>query len=126
MPELRRAGVEPFVGDPDRIASLIGALEQVTVACVLLGSSTGDPELVAALHTTRLEMLMTKLVDTTARGIVYEASGTVDAELLSGGATIVRSACERSRIPHSLIEADPEHPPSWTAAAVGAVERVLE
>ena len=65
------------MGDPDRIGTLIPALQHVSVACVLLGSATGEEDHVAALHGTRLEMLLAKLLDTTARGIVYEARGSV-------------------------------------------------
>jgi hypothetical protein len=124
VPELRAAGIEPYVGDPDRIGTLVAALEQVSVACVLLGSAVGDPERVEALHTTRLEMLLTKLLDTTARGIVYEARGTVAPEVLDAGAHLVRSVCGRSRIPYELLDADP-FAPAWVDAAAIAVGRVL-
>jgi hypothetical protein len=123
--ELEAAGVEPFLGDPDRIGTLIGALQQVSVACILLGSATGERDRIAALHGTRLEMLLSRLIDTTARGVVYEASGSIEPDVLERGASLVRSACERSRIPYALIDADPEDPRAWTDAATDAVERVL-
>jgi hypothetical protein len=123
--ELEAAGVEPFLGDPDRIGTLVAALQQVSVACILLGSATGERDRITALHETRLEMLLSRLIDTTARGVVYEASGSVERDVLERGASLVRSACERSRIPYALIDADPGDPSAWTGAATEAVERVL-
>ena len=69
---IRAAGAEPFVGDPDRIATLMGALTGVTVLAWLMGTACGDPEQVFALHDTRLRMLWEKLVDTGVRGVVHE------------------------------------------------------
>jgi uncharacterized protein YbjT (DUF2867 family) len=123
--ELQAAGIEPWVGDPDRIGTLFAAFDQITVACVLLGSATGDAERIAALHSTRLEMLLSKLLDTTARGIVYEARGSIPTDVLEHGADLVRSACGHSRIAHSLIDADPGEPDRWVDAAVGAIGAVL-
>src|SRR6478609_5840747 len=87
---LRVDGIEPWVGDPDRIGTLTGALDGVTVACWLLGSATGEPETLAALHGPRLRSFCERVVDTTVRGLVYEAAGTVPAGLLAGGAEIAR------------------------------------
>jgi uncharacterized protein YbjT (DUF2867 family) len=118
-------GIEPFGGDPDRVATITPAFEHVVVACILLGSAIGSEEQLAALHGTRLEMLLTKLIDTTVRGIVYEAAGTVASGLLAGGAERVRAACEDSMIPYALLEAVPGDWPAWVQSGVGAVERVL-
>ncbi len=119
-------GAEAYVGDPDRVATLAPALDQVTVACVLLGSAVAPPEQLAALHGTRLEMLLTRIVDTTVRGVVYEAAGSVDPDVLAAGAALVRERCEDSRIPYSLLDADPGEPAAWTAAAVAAVQLALD
>jgi hypothetical protein len=107
------------------VGTLVPALQQVSVACILLGSAVGDPGAIAALHGTRLEMLLSKLLDTTARGIVYEAAGSVPGHVLKNGAQLVRAAGERSRIPYALIQADPNDPRAWLDAAGEAVERVL-
>jgi hypothetical protein len=72
--------------------------------CLLLGSATGTDAELEALHGTRLEMLLTKLIDTPVRGLVYEAVGTVDAKLLSAGREMVATFCRRSRIPLVLLE----------------------
>jgi hypothetical protein len=97
----------------------------VAVVCVLLGSARGEGPHVSALHTERLAMLLTRIVDTPVRGLVYEASGTVDRELLSAGASAVSSFCGRSRIPFALLEADQRDWTAWAAAAADAVDLVL-
>jgi hypothetical protein len=113
------------VGDPDRVATLAGAFEHVSVTCVLLGSAVAAPDRLAALHGTRLEMLLARMLDTTVRGIVYEARGSVGATALGAGAGVVRAACERSLIPYAILAADPNDPDAWLRAAVEAVEVVL-
>ena len=80
-PEIEAAGAEPFIADPDRIATLMPALDNVAVVCVLLGSANGEREHLEALDGSRLEMLLTRLIDTTVRGVVYQAHGTVSEEV---------------------------------------------
>jgi hypothetical protein len=123
--ELEAAGAEAHVGDPDRVATIVPALAHVAVACLLLGSATGTPEALAALYSTRLDMLMEKSLDTTVRGVVYETRGTVDAGLLAAGAERVRWWCERSLIPLLMLDADPADRAAWPTAAADVVERVL-
>jgi NAD(P)H-binding len=86
------AGAEPYVGDPDRIGTLMGALTGVTVLCWLFG---GVPD--ADLHGGRLRMLFEKLVDTPVRGVVDEPA-------LPEGERIARDAAERWRIPVEVVE----------------------
>jgi len=62
--EIRAAGAEPYVGDPDRIGTLMEALHGVTVV-VWLAGGLEIPE-------GRLRMFWEKLVDTPVRGVVYE------------------------------------------------------
>jgi threonine dehydrogenase-like Zn-dependent dehydrogenase len=99
------AGAEPYVGDPDRIATLMGALTGVTIVCWLLGT-VAIPE----LHGGRLRMLFEKLVDTPVRGVAYEAA-------LPDGRDIAHDASERWRIPLEVLE------PGGDAKA--AVDRLL-
>jgi uncharacterized protein YbjT (DUF2867 family) len=123
--EIEAAGAEPFVGDPNVVGTLAGALAHVGVACILLGSATGTDEQLAALHGTRLDMLLERMLDTTVRGVVYQAAGTVDPATLSQGAERVRYACERSLIPYELLSADPATDAGWVTQAVDAVQRAL-
>jgi nucleoside-diphosphate-sugar epimerase len=122
---IESVGAEAFVGDPDRIATLTPALEHVSVACLLLGSATGEHEALVALHGSRLDMLLERMLDTTVRGVVYEATGTVDPKLLQVGSERVRWACERSLIPYQLLVSDPTEPGAWVSAAAAAVQRAL-
>jgi uncharacterized protein YbjT (DUF2867 family) len=123
--EIEAAGVEAFVGDPDRVGTLSPALEHVGVACVLLGSAAGDPGQLAALHGTRLDMLLERMLDTTVRGVVYECAGTAPDSVLREGAARVRYACERNLIPYVLLAAEPADHGRWTEAAVTAVQDAL-
>jgi nucleoside-diphosphate-sugar epimerase len=119
------AGVDAVLADPDRVATVAPAFEHVSVACVLLGTASGPPDLVEPLHGTRLEMLLSRMLDTTVRGVVYEAAGTVSPELLRGGARRVAQACSDSHTPYAPIDADPADHAEWLHAAVAAVSAVL-
>ena len=123
--EIEAAGAEAFVGDPDRVASLARALDHVGVACLLLGSAVGTDAELTALHTTRLDMLLERMLDTTIRGVVYEAAGTVSAKILAAGTERVRRACDRSLIPYVLLTADPGDRDGWVPAAAEAVQSAL-
>jgi hypothetical protein len=122
VPAIEAAGAEAIIGDPDRVATVAPAFEHVGVAVILLGSATGSPEALAALHGSRLDMLLLRMLDSTVRGIVYEATGSVDASLLDAGAQRVRAFCEGSRIPYALLDVGGG---AWPAGAVDAVEAVL-
>lgn len=117
--------MEPVLGDPDRIATLGQALAQTGVACLLLGSVTGSEQAIRALHGPRLAMLLERTIDTTVRGVVYEAVGTVTPEILSSGAELVQRACRRSSIGFELLRADPTDHAAWPVLAADAVERAL-
>lgn len=125
MQRLRATGVEAVLGDPDRVATLAAAFQHVGVVCLLLGSVTGDRARLEALFGTRLEMLVTRMLDTTVRGVVYERTGSADPALLGAGAARITAACERSLIPCELVCADPAEHRAWLADAIAAVERVL-
>jgi uncharacterized protein YbjT (DUF2867 family) len=99
------AGAEPYLGDPDRIGTLMDALAGVTVVCWLLG---GVPE--PELHGGRLRMLFEKLVDTPVRGVVYERG-------LPEGEAIAADAAGRWRIPVEIIDPGDD--------AKAAVDRLL-
>jgi uncharacterized protein YbjT (DUF2867 family) len=122
---IERAGAEAVVADPDVVATLVQAFDHVTVVSILLGSASGSPDQLAALHGSRLEMLLTKLIDTTARGLVYEAAGTVEPEVLAGGVERVLRFGGRSVAEVAVLEADPGDPSAWLEAALAAVERGL-
>ena len=79
---LEDAGAECWIGDPDVIGTLRYALEGVTVLLWLLGTAEGDE-----LHGSRLAMMLEKTIDTTARGVIYEAGpedGVATVERIAG------------------------------------------
>jgi hypothetical protein len=123
--ELEDAGCECWIGTPDVIGTLRYALDNVTVLCWLLGTATGDPEKVAALHGSRLKMMLEKTTDTTVRGVVYEAAGSVAPELLEQGVTELRHAHATNEIPFAVLDADPRDEEAWRAAALEAIDAVL-
>jgi putative NADH-flavin reductase len=125
VPAIEAVGAEAVVADPDRVATLVGSLDHVTVVCVLLGSAVGSHDDLVALHGTRLEMLLTKVVDTTARGVVYEAAGAVDRAVLREGAGRVRAFGERSLAMVAVLDADPADHGAWLRAALDAVGQIL-
>jgi uncharacterized protein YbjT (DUF2867 family) len=123
---IERAGAECWVGTPARLATLRGALENVTVVCWLLGAATGSDEELRALYSTRLEFFLAQAIDTTVRGVIYEAAGvTVEEEIVAAGERIVRAAGERNAIPVAFIRADIEDPDKWQAGARAAVAGLL-
>ena len=122
---LQDSGFEAVVADPDRVATLALALDHVAVAYILLGSAAGPAESVAALHGTRLDMLLSKMLDSTVRGVVYEAAGSAPSPVLEAGAARVRAFAEDSRVPYVLLDASPEPWAAWLAQALGAADRVL-
>jgi hypothetical protein len=122
---LEAEGIEAVLGDPDRVATLAPALDHVAVAYILLGSATGTPAALAALHSTRLDMLLSKILDSTVRGIVYEAAGSVDADVLRGGAARVRAFAQDSRVPYVLLGCDPRGHEVWVTEARAAAGEVL-
>jgi hypothetical protein len=93
--------------------------------CVLLGSAQGSAEAIGALHGSRLEMLLTRVLDTPVRGFAYEASGAVDADVLAAGARIVQTFCSRSRIPFALLDGAGSDYDTWVASAASAVDGLL-
>ena len=119
------AGAEPWLGDPDVVGTMRYALDQVTLVLWLLGTAHGSPDEVAALHGPRLRMMLDRTIDTTVRGVVYEAAGTVDPAILRAGVAELRRAHETSEIPYALIEVDPADGVAWAASARAALARLV-
>jgi uncharacterized protein YbjT (DUF2867 family) len=117
-------GIESARADPDRPGTILELCGDVAAVIWLLGSAAGNPELVGAVNGPRLERLLEKLVDTPVRGVLYEAVGAVDPEILAGGREIVERAGRTWRIPVATLETD-RAKPGWTAGAAEAVSRLL-
>jgi uncharacterized protein YbjT (DUF2867 family) len=125
---IEAAGIEAALADPLQPATVLDLVGDVTVLCWLLGSARGDPEEVAAIHGSRLERLLERLVETPLRRFVYEAAGSVDSTVLASGRESVEAAAETSRMPVSCLLLDPLDDMTWpdplgvwTDSAVGAV-----
>ena len=110
---IRDTGAEPFLGDPDRIGTLMDALSGVTIVCWLMGTIP-----VPELHEGRLRMLWEKLVDTPVRGVIYEGA-------LPQGEAVARAASETWQIPLEVLGSDPLDHDAWLTDARGAVDRLL-
>jgi hypothetical protein len=152
--EIEATGAECWIGTPDRLATLRGALENVTVACWMLACARGSDEVIAPLHRSRLEFFLSQAIDTTARGLVYDAwavtgeaagaagvdAGGGDARrptrgMLAEGARIFRSLTELNAIPAIVLEgaeeraarqrSDDDDDAAWIAAASDAVDALL-
>jgi uncharacterized protein YbjT (DUF2867 family) len=112
------AGAEPWVVDPDRVATLMPALAGVTVVCWLLGGASGPSA--AGVHGPRLRMALEKMVDTPVRGVLYEPASAPD-ELREAGLEIARTAAGTWRIPLGVLDAGA----AWPEAGCRAVEELL-
>jgi uncharacterized protein YbjT (DUF2867 family) len=122
---IEAAGCECWIGDPDVVGTLRYALDNVTLLLWLLGTADGPPEDVAALHGARLRMMLEKTTDTTVRGVVYEAAGTVGPEILAAGVEEVRHARRTNEIPYALVAADPADRTAWLGDARTAIDALL-
>ena len=118
-------GAECWIGTPDRLGTLRYALDGVTIACWLLGDASGSEEQMRALHGSRLEFFAGQAIDTTVRGIVYEAAGTVPAEILTAGRALIAARAAHNAIPLAFIDADPAHASLWHEQARAAIEQLL-
>jgi uncharacterized protein YbjT (DUF2867 family) len=125
LEDIEAAGAEPVLADPDRLGTLLPAIEGVSAVCWLLGTATGDPDAVAELHGARLSSLLERLVDTPVRGFVYETAGSVPRDATQLGAAIVRKAAETYRMRVEIVERDPADPNAWLTVARASLARVL-
>jgi nucleoside-diphosphate-sugar epimerase len=119
---MREDGIDGVLADPDRVGTIVTALDGVTVACILLGSARGD---VAELHGPRLEALMMRVVDTTVRGVVYEARGSVEPAVVEKGVATVTRICGLNRVPFALLQEPPEDHSAWVDKGLQLIGTVL-
>lgn len=124
--EIEAAGGECWIGTPDAIGTLRYALENVTLLVWALGTAIGDDaERLEALHGSRLRMMLEKTTDTTVRGVLYEARGTVDEAWLRTGVEEVERANRLNEIPYRILDADPADAAAWASAAWAAIDELL-
>lgn len=123
---IEAAGAEAYLGDPDRIMTLMHGLSATTIVAWLMGSATGPDEQVHELHGGRLRMLCEKMVDTPVRGLLYEAGGSVPAHWREEGEMIARAARATWNIPLQALHTDPQDRATWVRDGAAAVQRLLE
>jgi uncharacterized protein YbjT (DUF2867 family) len=124
LAEIEAAGLEPAQADPDRPGTILDLCGDVAVVVWLLGSGTGEPEAVSAIHGPRLERLLEKLVDSPVRGFAYEAAGSIDAGELAAGRRIVERAGETWRIRVGMLTGE-RGEAGWAASSAEAVAGLL-
>lgn len=123
--EIEAAGIDSAEADPDRVGTVVELLGDVTVVVWSFGSAAGSEDQVAAVHGPRLESTLNKLVDTPARGFVYEAAGTAGEGRFAEGRRLVEGAAARWRIPVRIVTQDPADWQASVNAITAAVEDVL-
>jgi putative NADH-flavin reductase len=116
------AGAEGVVADPYRLATVMPLLDGASAVLWLMGTANGSADSVDAVHGTRLESMLELIVDTHARGFVYETGG-VEREL---GVHAARCAAEVYEMPIEVLTTDPGRHDAWLAAARQASLRTLE
>jgi len=108
---IEAVGAECFIADPDVVGTLRYALENVTVLMWLFGH-IDTPE----LHGPRWEMMLWRTIDTTVRGIVYEAGPP-------GGVALTETMATHNGIPFAVLRASSG---SWPADARQALALTLK
>lgn len=116
------AGLEAAEADPERPGSVLALCGDAAAVVWLLGSARGSQREIEAIHGSRLERLLEKLVDTPVRGFAYELAGS--GEHLRHGAQIARRASETWRIPLALLERD-RSSAGWAERTADAIEGLL-
>jgi uncharacterized protein YbjT (DUF2867 family) len=98
---IEAAGIEAALADPDRIATVLDAIEGVSLIFWLFGTVPA-PE----LHGPRLERLLEEIVDTPVRALIYELNAELDPASAAAAFDALRSANERWRIPFEVVAAE--------------------
>jgi NAD(P)-dependent dehydrogenase (short-subunit alcohol dehydrogenase family) len=105
---IEETGAECWIGSPDVVGTLRYALDNVTLLCHFLGH-VDDPD----LHGSRLHMLLERTIDTTVRGVIYEAGP---------GLEVFEHMTSFNEIPSRVVPADAS---DWQAVARSAVDELL-
>ena len=122
LPAIEATGAEAVLADPFRLATVMPLLENTSAVCWLMGTANGAADAIEAVHTTRLESMLELIVDTHARGFVYETGG-VPREV---GVHAARCAAEVYEMPIEVLHTDPGNHEGWLADARQAALRLLE
>ena len=120
------AGIEPALADPAQPDTVLELVGDVAIVFWLLASAQGEPSALSAIHGSRLERVMERLIETPVRGFVYEMKGTVDPILLEHGSEVIEAAGDTWRVPISCVFVDPRDPHDWAEIMVSAAVGLLD
>ena len=101
---IESAGIEASLADPEQPGTLLDLVADVADVYWLLGSAAGAEENLEAIHGSRLERFLERLVETPVRRFVYEAGGSVDPAVLARGRAAVEAASRTWRIPIEIAD----------------------
>lgn len=120
-------GGEAVAFDALRLGTLLPLLAGTSCLCWCFGMPARPAAEQRELHTTRLQSVLERIVDSPVRAFVYEApaaapaaEGAVD---LTPSGELVRSWCERLRIRHAIVDTEPG--PQVAARQVAAAALAL-
>jgi uncharacterized protein YbjT (DUF2867 family) len=116
---IEAAGIEAQVADPGRIATVLDAIEGVSLIYWMFGT-VAEP----ALHGPRLERLLEEIVDTPVRALVYELNDELEPDAAAAAFGALRSANERWRIPFEVVAAE-RGTDSWLQGMVDAARELV-
>jgi hypothetical protein len=118
---IEAAGAEAVVADPYRLATVMPVLDGASAVMWLMGTANGSADSVEAVHGTRLESMLELIVDTPARGFVYETGG-VEREV---GVHATRCAEAVYEMPIAILDTPPGDRARWLADARAAALRMV-
>ncbi len=122
---IREAGIEPALADPLQPHTILEMVGDVAIVFWPFASAKGPPEELSAIHGSRLERLMERLIETPVRGFVYEMKGTVDPILLEHGSEVLEAAGDTWRVGISCVFVDPRDPHDWAEIMAGAAMNLV-
>jgi hypothetical protein len=70
-------------------------------------------------------MMLSKVIDTTVRGVVYEAAGTIAPGAFATGIAELRRMGRLNEIPVAIVDASPADRTAWVAAARHAIGNLV-
>lgn len=121
LPAIEAAGAEAALADPYRLATVMPLLDGASAVLWLMGTANGAGDLGEAVHGSRLESMLELIVDTHARGFVYETGG-VPREVGEHAASCAHAVYE---MPIEVLATDPSDHERWLADARDAALRLL-
>jgi hypothetical protein len=69
-------------------------------------------------------MMLSKIIDTTVRAVVYEAAGPIAPEAFAVGVAGLERMGALNEIPFAVIEGDPSDVSAWVPAVRQAIDRL--